>query len=791
MKFGNNLGHLSIREWTWYNLDYNDIKHKIRLLTQKGSYTVEELYEDFVHNFNRISLFIETQHDELDRKLTFFEANLYRLKDESNSNAMVRQINLDEIFFQTIEVSVVLKKLLKFIIVQKIACRKILKKLLKYHKDKKEAAEFGAKVKGILNRDEKSFINFDLNVITLKLIMLFNSIRAERYKLCKTTSKKLISSMSMVEHLTDSLLFDRDSFVKKNFKLDCLILDDENNLNELLLNLNIYLGFNNLNNSLALISCTYLYNDSVMDEPSLIITHQDQPLSLLISYIGGLRKYSYSKIPNDIVCLLLQYLIDPSKNEILKKLPSIDKDKLTEITVNSVLRHKLVPKLKYVCRRTRFSLQNDNDLHQEYDQFNRMEDDYLITLDQDIYTTSKVDLIISQSFDNICEQYEKFPFNKLTIHTNDLNLSNLESNLLTEISNNKLTNKFQMSLVRKVHPKIQQLIQMNSLSLFKNLDIYQYMLSCYFNVIPEDKYINNHYSSLLNLNLYKFLENVENFHNTLDIESKLIRSTSSLAVKHKSSLKDYCDNNSVEGSYFKTQGLLSSYPLDSVTSNNTEPTRTYTPTTTKIPEHMKRQSSYPVLMNFDNSDEYDMLAKPNMFDYNRLVYFNYDFNDSILNNFILTIIKLKDRASRVSHDVESYGSMEDNFEVYQKDPSIFCQSKYSEYQDQFEYDFDKVLSFFYFSLTFISLFISGIEIGIVYSISETQQDMDKFLISQNIWLILILLIGLIVSSCLCLISLILVFRRFNPCPVSHYSIISIGTLFIAGSFIWSLCTLFS
>lgn len=799
MKFGSNLNHLSIGEWKWYNLDYNDLKYKIRVITQEENYSILELYQDFVNNFNRINLFIETKNDELIRKVSFFEANFNRLLKESNVNVIVKQINFDEIFYQMIEISVILKNLLKFITIQKIACRKIFKKLLKYHKDKKEAGQFVASLKSKLNTNERSFINFSLSDLTSILTLLFISIKVERGKLCKLANEKSqiprckTRRITRFSHITDDLELDYSIQLQKNFLMSCLISTDINNLNELFLNLNIYLGFINCNvdKNLTQISYTYLFSDHMIDEPCIIITHQEKKYSLIIAYVGGLRKYSYCRIDTCIVDSLLKYLVDPSKKDVLDKLSTLYDDNLTKATIDGILNNNLSPKLRLICNRSRFSLQNETDLHQESDPFQDPENDYLITVDENIFTTSDIDIVTSTSFDFDRSRFESFPINKLTIHTNDLNLLNLEDNLITEINKHKISNKFQISYLKKLPTRIQKLIQIHSLNLFKNLDLYQYMLSCYMNIIPSDKYIDNHYSVLLNLDLLKSFENIENYRNTLDIEKKLINSKSDQILRHQSSLKSLPDYYSTQTQPSERTPLSKSYHMSSLISNNSSKTGLYTLHNLYSRENLNNSlTSHTSILNSDPSDDFDVDSDLEYYNNHNIINMNYESGDSVINKVILAIIQLKRKTYGLSHDVESYGSRNEYYDAYQKDPPVFFPSKFNEYQYEFERDFDKILSLFYFSLIFISLFISGIEIGIIYSIILSQLNFDTFPIVQNIWLILVIIIGLIVSSILSLVSLLLIFRRFNSCPKSHYLVITLGNFLIITSFFWCMFILF-
>ena len=71
--------------------------------------------------------------------------------------------------------------------------------------------------------------------------------------------------------------------------------------------------------------------------------------------------------------------------------------------------------------------------------------------------------------------------------------------------------------------KIQTILNNNpSLTLFKQLNFYQYQLSCYHNIIPQGELINNHYNNLLNLNLLKNFENLQTINEQATQEHELI-----------------------------------------------------------------------------------------------------------------------------------------------------------------------------------------------------------------------------------------------------------------------------
>lgn len=74
------------------------------------------------------------------------------------------------------------------------------------------------------------------------------------------------------------------------------------------------------------------------------------------------------------------------------------------------------------------------------------------------------------------------------------------------------------------------------MTLFKQLNFYQYQLSCYHNIIPQGELINNHYNNLLNLNLLKNFENLQTINEQATQEHELIERKSKNILNHRMSL---------------------------------------------------------------------------------------------------------------------------------------------------------------------------------------------------------------------------------------------------------------
>ena len=133
MKFGDNLPHLSIPQWKSYNLDYNNLKYQIRSITKSKNPTKKDLFslkQSFIENFDYINLFIETKYGELTRKFICLENQFKFINNNSSGNENGNDsidtilIQLDELFYQTIELSIELKTFQNLSLFKKSPSRK-------------------------------------------------------------------------------------------------------------------------------------------------------------------------------------------------------------------------------------------------------------------------------------------------------------------------------------------------------------------------------------------------------------------------------------------------------------------------------------------------------------------------------------------------------------------------------------------------------------------------------------------------------------------------------------------
>lgn len=832
MKFGSNLNKLSIKGWKNYNLNYNHLKKLIR-----DDADLKTLNKAFIDNFNYINLFIKWKYQELNDKLVYLQGLLAKVDDNDSYKLDIINYELFQLFQEILLLS-------KFLILQKVATRKIFKKLLKYHKKPQVADKFVINLKNYLLNDDWSFINLDLFQLNQLFTLILASIKSKQSRhnsaisltdhLLPTKSSTNLVDLnhgfnsysqetknqrrpsfisaasqhsnqpqpppptlafhsSFASHLhpqqspsSNESNFDLLILLKKNFQLNFLSPPDL--LTDLTLTLNF--NFQSINsNANNLISYIFLVNDKKLhDPPSFIVSAKNQPDSLIVTYIGGLRKYSYCLLPNEIVELLLKYLNHDSevKTALYNYFVESSISLLTRTTIDTILFKELVPRLKLICNRERYILNNQHS--DEDDDMVTFNDDYMVMLDYNIHTSNKH--VYDLSFDT--SGYEVFPHNVINIYTNDFNLSNFESSLETEFKDNRLNNTYNPYYLGQLPSKVQKLIEKNNnLSLFKHLHVYSYMVSCYFNKINRE-YIDNHYSNLLSLNLLKNWENADNFNHQLEIESNLIQKKSDKIIKRQLS-RDF-------------DGQMP-MPLES-----TPPTRSNLPSigsTTTIPSIFDKTATQleNPYANYYSENEESYLEHDSYSLYLDLV-----TTSSVFTGFIHNFIKLKNKMTnkinnfQVKESISYYSSPKPTFEINSNSNLLNSAiiDNYDSINDDepqflerndlellYKADYDLSLSYLYFTCTIVALFLSGIELGIIYSFGYLTDEDSSNLLVQNLWLVMIVIFGLLVSIILSLVAVNLSFLRFNNPPVFHYLIIWSGFTIVLNCCIWSGIILYS
>ncbi|KAI5961492.1 hypothetical protein KGF57_001729 [Candida theae] len=897
MKFGNNLQHLSVPDWKSYNIDYNDLKYKIKQITKQDTQDLSSLKHAFVENVDYVNLFIQTKYGELNRKFSFLESifnNLLHIKDAINDYDSLRSflIEIDELFYQAIELSIVLKNLSKFILIQKIAIKKIFKKFLKYYQYKKVGTKFVLDLKdNHLINNPQSLVNFDLTQLTLKLTNLINLIKYERkFVECfngdlqrKNSLFSLASSVNTTSDYQTSILannnnynhntsqtipnkngtfttttnsspntaittatnttanyfnsnpqqiptspeaqFDLTVLLKRNFQCHCLIPNESTS--DIILNLNVYLSLKCIEDNL--VSVIYL-NQELLKDPALILSSGTSQRSIIMAPTGGLRKYSYCILPNEIVEVFLLHLQDRSNEEYKSRLFDYfqESSQLTKKTINFIISNDYLPVTRTFCQRSRFRIDKiSGDVNKSDGMFSDPiasssqqqshpsqidENDYYLALESNICTTNKPKHINTIAFPENYNDMDCFPHSHLGISSNDLNLSEFESSLTTEVDSQTgvVRNSFSSSFARRFPKKLQMILQNNAVSLYKGFNFYQYQISCYYNIVPNGEYINNHYSNLLNLNLLKEFEDIDACSHQLNQEEDLIRAKSDDIMKHKMSMQNLQQQDqAIEQQQRQVKNIQSRSRNNNNNNNNNQ--QLQDSFGSSIFDHARRNSGSVSPNEVNLTDDVANIEDTDV----------YDLQTNQVTKFLTSIFNLKQKFFHnggepaknksqhkqrsihenpfyFSHDEDGdehqhlldpytkllslYHHQDDinNYSTYDsinEEPMSFFQR--NEHQLKFEFDYDQTLSYIYFTLTIISLFLCGIQLGTIYSIFTSIDDIEdsKFLIRDNLGIFIVLVLGMIISVGFNLLAVNLMWFRYST-PVRFHKFSVLGALII-------------
>lgn len=863
MKFGKNLAHLSIPEWKVYNLDYNDLKAAIRDATNSSATDLSILYHKFTDNFDYLNLFVITKVGELARILHAARLEFDVVRTSKTDSSVERLSRLSSLHYDVINnVSIELRKLTKFILVQKLAVKKIFKKFAKHYPDKSLSKPMISTLTHVLQSNKKSFVNMDLSHLTSELLALLRDIERELRLLHDLILRRPLSAITPYSHLKSSHSvstiktvnssvfsegtspedvnldtnfdltidhagkFDLITMLKKNFALHSVVPQDVAARNDLHLAIDVYLNIPKLSDPQR-VSMICLTKDTEDSDPSWIISYEHSSVSVVMAHTGGLRKYSYCCIPNTMVENILAYLTsddEEERSDLAQKVEQYLEDErlplMTKLTLNCLLSGDLQPSLQLVCDRTRYFLHKDSTQHEDQsyrddDELSNSpltmagppstvpstvdkkvyEDSFYMTFDEKIFTTNDVPTRINFDPSNM----DPFPFNRFSIFSNDSNLHNFEGSLQTTLDDKVLRNTYKAIALKRLPVKIQSFLKNTSVYLFKGFSLVDYMRSCYFNVIPNEP--NNHYSRLLNINLFKNYENVEIVNNQNDVDESIIQDRARTILKRQMSCKslqagDFAhmgqskpseerEAQSEYGELRKSSLLVdvaqyNPYDLNSVVGEGAE-------------RYFQKLNN---LENFEEEEE----EEDSYFVY---LQFNNDLEDNMLNSSILSFIKIKHRVRRAFRAFnlldsgvplwralrEKYGHEHEhesvlNYDSINEDATFF--NTVNDYQLQLIHDYDHVLSILYFSLCFSALFISGINLGIVFSLLNLQNENTNFSVLDNPLVSVLLIFGYLFALVFILTSINLNFQRFRPSPASHSGIVWAGFTMVLVTIGWTL-----
>ncbi|KAI1662818.1 hypothetical protein F4813DRAFT_11721 [Daldinia decipiens] len=150
MKYGEHFEEESVPSWSLHNIDYNSLKHQIKVHTTKDQATAiaipgqqdhalkrfeDAFYIELCNQHNRVGLFVTSKADEISRRLCHLSDSIHQVIVRCNNDGGVspkRQRRLAKYALQVDECDDDIKALSRFVNAQVIAFRKILKKYRKW-----------------------------------------------------------------------------------------------------------------------------------------------------------------------------------------------------------------------------------------------------------------------------------------------------------------------------------------------------------------------------------------------------------------------------------------------------------------------------------------------------------------------------------------------------------------------------------------------------------------------------------------------------------------------------------
>ncbi|CAM1500923.1 Fc.00g100850.m01.CDS01 [Cosmosporella sp. VM-42] len=181
MKYGQQLERESVPEWSLHNLDYNALKHEIKVHTTRDQATAmaipgyedpalrrfeDGLYNELCRQHDRLDLFIASKADEISRRLEHLVESLNRWLAKSHDQltpepSLKYQRRFAKYERELLRCGGDTQALMRFANAQVIAFRKILKKYKKWT----GSTTLGSRVNQNILSDPKSFTRRDFSIL--------------------------------------------------------------------------------------------------------------------------------------------------------------------------------------------------------------------------------------------------------------------------------------------------------------------------------------------------------------------------------------------------------------------------------------------------------------------------------------------------------------------------------------------------------------------------------------------------------------------------------------------------
>ncbi|KAI8267782.1 hypothetical protein K4K58_007165 [Colletotrichum sp. SAR11_239] len=206
MKYGEQLEQESVPEWSLHNVDYNSLKHEIKVHTSRDQATAiaipghqdaslkrfeDNLFNELCQQHDRVDLFVTSKADEITRRMQHVSDQVQKLvvkcAEDGGQVSLKRHRRFAKYERDLLRCGEDILALARFINAQIVAFRKITKK---YKRVKKWTGSptLGARFRENVLANPKSFTRRDFNQLQTRYEELLNTLRTSTPQLSEPSS---------------------------------------------------------------------------------------------------------------------------------------------------------------------------------------------------------------------------------------------------------------------------------------------------------------------------------------------------------------------------------------------------------------------------------------------------------------------------------------------------------------------------------------------------------------------------------------------------------------------------
>ncbi|KAK5661662.1 hypothetical protein OQA88_9762 [Cercophora sp. LCS_1] len=210
MKYGEQFENESAPQWSLHNIDYNSLKHHIKVHTTKDQATAisipghqdtalrlfeDELYSELCRQHDRVDLFVSSKADEIARRLQHLSNQIHRLLircaiSRTERMSLRKQRRFAKHENDLLQCGNDIKSLQRFVGAQVVAFRKILKKYRKWT----GSSTLGSRFRDTILSHPKSFTRRDFSHLQSECDSVMATLRAAIPAKLDGTSSPLTAS---------------------------------------------------------------------------------------------------------------------------------------------------------------------------------------------------------------------------------------------------------------------------------------------------------------------------------------------------------------------------------------------------------------------------------------------------------------------------------------------------------------------------------------------------------------------------------------------------------------------